>query len=100
MVDEKIPELVASQSLQNLEITRLTQDPIFGQINTSKILQAERKIRENRIEEDPKFQEAMKYWAQKVKHPVTKEEIKLRDEYNKVKDSESLIKKMTDIIDD
>ena len=100
MVDEKIPELVASQSLQNLEITRLTQDPIFGQINTSKILQAERKIRENRIEEDPKFQEAMKYWAKKVKHPVTKEEIKLRDEYNKVKDSESLIKKMTDIIDD
>lgn len=50
-----IPGLVSARSLHSFELTRLTNDPIFGQINRAKIVNADRIIRDNRMKEDPNY---------------------------------------------
>ena len=46
-----VPALVQAQSVQNLEISRLTKDPMFGDVNKGKILNADKIIRDSRINE-------------------------------------------------
>ena len=52
-VTRNIPALVQAQSVQNLEIARLTNDPMFGDMNKEKILNADKIIKENRIKDEP-----------------------------------------------
>lgn len=66
-VTRSVPNLVKAQSLQNLEIARLMKDPMFGDINKGKIMQAEKIIREHRIEQEPQQMKARKEFKMKIK---------------------------------
>lgn len=73
----------------------MVTDPIFGEINKVKILNAEKIIRNHRIEEDPAYKKSIKQFNEKIRHPVTDLEFALRAEDQKVKDCESLVSKMS-----
>ena len=93
-----MPGLVEARSMQNFEITRLTKDPIFGQINPPKIMNADRLIRENRVKVDPRYQEAMRVINKRIKHPVTEEDFAIRRERRTVEECEDLLQKMDAVL--
>ena len=80
--------------MQNFEISRLTDDPIFGDINHARILNADQEIRQKHALDDPLYKERMKTIKKKIKHPVTEEELALRKEHMKYREAEDLLKKM------
>ena len=93
-----MPKMVSASSLQTLEIARLTNDPIFGDINKGRILNADKIIREHRFSEEPEVKESRKQFMQKIKHPITAHEFKLRNEHRKIQKCEKLIAKMGSVI--
>ena len=90
-VTRNIPALVQAQSVQNLEITRLTNDPMFGDMNKAQILNADKIIKENRFKGDSEIQLSSKELKTKVKHPMTKHDFKLREEHRKIEKCEKLV---------
>ena len=45
---------------------RLTRDPVFGAINSRKILQADQKIKTDRIRAEPGYQGVMEAYERRV----------------------------------
>ena len=79
-----MPEFVSAQSLQNFEILRLTNDPILGGINKKKILEADKKIKTDRLKKEDGYKAVMEQYEKKLLKPKTKSDLKLRAERRKI----------------
>lgn len=98
LVANAMPQLVSARSLHSFEIARLTNDPIFGAINTAKIVKADQVIRDSRIKEDPSYLEAMKNFRERVKNPVTQGDFDLKKEHDSIRECEKLVTKMDRVL--
>ena len=94
MVHGRMPEFVSAQSLQNFEILRLTNDPILGGINKKKILEADKKIKTDRLKKEDGYKAVMERYEKKLLKPKTKSDLKLRAERRKIQDVQNLADQM------
>ena len=94
MVHGRMPELVTAQSLQNFEILRLTNDPILGGINKKKIMEADKKIKTDRMKKEDGYKSVMEQYEKKLLKPETKSDRKLRTERRKIQDVQKLSDQM------
>ena len=52
------------------------------------------------MKQDPEYKEAMQQFRKKVKHPISAEDFALRQEQNRVRECEKLVKKMNKALND
>ena len=81
-----MPEFVSAQSLQTFEILRLTNDPILGGINKKKIMEADKKIKTDRMKKEDGYKAVMEQYEKKLLNPATKNDRKLHTERRKIQD--------------
>ena len=94
MVHGRMPEFVTAQSLQNFEILRLTNDPILGGINKKKIMEADKKIKTDRMKKEDGYKAVMEQYEKKLLKPETKSDRKLHTERRKIQDVQKLSDQM------